>query len=165
MRIKGKKSWYLLLNLLDYIIVILSSLILFQSSYNNTKFNYFLFQNISANLLNEIKAFRDIASEQHSRLEVRQLLVSPAMFCSHWFSSNRKLFLNLSYSKKTGNPNSNERTLKISGTDDKREGDVFPGKYWNGKGPEGSRNTPVVNKKRLHFCILIIIDICLSVLF
>lgn len=46
--------------------------ILFKSGSDKTKFNYFLFQNISKNLLDEIKAFGEIASVQRARLEVRK---------------------------------------------------------------------------------------------
>lgn len=52
------------------------------SASKETKFNDFLFQNISANLLNEIKAFGETASEQRARLEVRRLLDLAATLCS-----------------------------------------------------------------------------------
>lgn len=62
-------------------IVKLSCVILFKSGSSKTKFNDLLFQNISKNLLDEIKAFGKIASEQCSQLEVRKLLVSPDQQC------------------------------------------------------------------------------------
>lgn len=63
----------------------------------------------------------------------------------------------------TGNSNSNDRTLKIPGTDDEREGDVLSGNYWNGKSSGGCRKATVV-KKKSAFKLLIIVK-CLFVFF
>lgn len=68
-------------------------LLSFKSGSNKTKFNYFLFQNISKNLLDEIKAFGEIASGQRARLEVRKLLVFQQCFVLVGLNYNRKRIL------------------------------------------------------------------------
>lgn len=77
-------------------IVILSSVVLFKSGSNKTKFNHFLFQDISKNLLEEIEAFGKIALEQRARLEVRELLVSSDQQCfvPAGINNNSKWILN-----------------------------------------------------------------------
>lgn len=64
-------STFILLYMITWI-VIFSCFIFFKSGSNKTKIKNVLFQNISKNLLDEIKAFKEVASEQHARLVVRK---------------------------------------------------------------------------------------------
>lgn len=88
--------------------------------YRNTRLKYLLlvFQSISADLLNEIKAFGDIASQQRARLEVSKTLLS---------ESNRSLKVTfyLLFLQPLGNPGNDERPQGGTRTNGSRKGELF----------------------------------------